>query len=229
MKFPNAYEGVKKIFTSTILSIIGGFCMVCVAIAAIIALVAAAATVGGEAGAEGTAIGVGAAAVILLLASGVLGIISTILLLVGLKRAGKDEENFNSGFVCAIFVLVFTVVSTALSSINGGNNFYDDIAIVIANILRIATMMYVTRGISSLAEQLDNQKMVNTGSKLYLAFSAVLIVATILQLISSIVAYNNVVATAASALLIASGITSIVAYIVYVIYLGRAKKMLKEA
>ena len=228
MRFPNAYAGVKKIFSSTILSIISGVCSIGMAIVGIIAFAAAIASIGGE-NAEGAMVGSGIAVIVFMFASGVLSILATIFLLIGLKRAGKDDENFNSGFITAIFVLIFTVVSTALGATNGGNNFYDDIAILIANILRITTTLFVTRGITSLAEQIGDQKMVNIGMRLYLAFSVVLIVSTILQIIGSIIQYNNVVASIAGALLIASAITNIVAFIVYVIYLGKAKKMLKEA
>lgn len=224
MKFPNAYQGVKKVFSSEILDIIAA---VCIFIAGIAAVVAAAGTQAEDFGVAALAAGGGLlVAVIFLMASVVLTIISEILKLVGLKKAGADETKFNSAFIMAIFVLIITVVSAILSTINGGRNIFDDLATGIAGILNIAMMIYVSQGITSLAEQLGNEKIAGTGRTVVTLYSVILLIGILVRTASGFMILDPNLAFASGILMIISAILSAVAYVIYVIFLGRAKKML---
>lgn len=226
MKFPNAYQGVKKVFSSKILDIIAA---VCIFIAGIAAVVAAAGTQAEDFGVAALAAGGGLlVAVIFLTASVVLTIISEILKLVGLKKASADESKFNSAFVMAIFVLIITVVSAILSTINGGRNFFDDLATGIAGILNIAMMIYVSQGITSLAEQLGNEKIAGTGRTVVTLYSVILLIGILVRTASGFMILDPNLAIASGILMIISAILSAIAYVIYVIFLGRAKKMLSR-
>ena len=120
MTFPNAYHGVKKIFTAEILSIIAAFLALVTAVVAIVAAVSMAA------GEEDAAAAAGLGTVGLIIASGVLYIISYIMNLVGLHQAGKDEANFKTAFIIMIFTLILTVVTVIINTISSGNGIADN-------------------------------------------------------------------------------------------------------
>ncbi|MBR5932294.1 MAG: hypothetical protein IKZ95_09775 [Lachnospiraceae bacterium] len=97
------YEKAKKLFTSEILALIAGICTVIAAIGAL-------AVVGGrEAG--------GILLLIFGLAALVLAIIAYIMMLVGLKRAGHDENRFNQAFIVGSFVSSVAAVLALISGI----------------------------------------------------------------------------------------------------------------
>ena len=104
MQFPNAAKGIKKIFSSVILDIIGGVGLV---ISALVVLAVAAML---ESGDESLGI-TGMIAVITMAVSGVLTLLAAVLSVVGMAQASKDEGSFK----IAIFVLIAAVVTGVLS------------------------------------------------------------------------------------------------------------------
>ena len=226
MKLTNAYEGVKKLFTSEILNLISQLCLFLAGIGAVITL--ASLTIEEDTvEIQSAAAGGGIMMVIFLFAAGVLTIIAVILKLLGMRTAGADEKDFSDGFILAVFALILTLVSSALSSINGGNNVFDDIATALASLLQIGAMMYVTRGIVKLAYRMNNQKVANMGNRIFILYSVILFVGIILRVVSAFFYGPSVITTAAAVILLLSGIVSAVAYILYVVFLGKAKKMLQ--
>ncbi len=136
MKYPNAYQGVKKIFTAEILSLIGSVCMIVVAIFAIVSLASIAASSG-----DGLLVG-GAGALVFGIAGFVLMLISLILLMVGTKRASKDEGLFNKAFLFILFSLILTFVASIVSSTTGATSIWDNLVLTISNIFSmIATVL----------------------------------------------------------------------------------------
>ena len=221
MTFPNAYEGVKKIFTAQILEIIASVVAVAAGIAAAVFIAAA------NSDAAGAAIGSGTGMLVFGLGASVLGIIALILTLVGLKRAGIDEDSFRQGFITAIIVLALKIAYGILSSV-AGTTIFDDMVLGIANILEVGVTMYVIRGIGNLAEQLGDYDMTKKGNNLFLVYAIILVISTILRFVGSIVSANSVAAIVAAVIAIIAGIGSVVAYIIYLVYLSQAKKMLSE-
>ena len=95
MRFPNALEGVKKIYKAEVIGLIGalfGF------VAAILALA------GVSAGEDG--LGLVAVGGILIIAMAVLLVISFIMNLVGLNKAKPDEENFKNALTMVIIGII---------------------------------------------------------------------------------------------------------------------------
>jgi len=228
MKYPNAYAGVSKILTAQILKMIGSVCMIIGGIAALV-LAATLAVALGEEGAEAVAAGSGLVTVLFMVAGGVLAIIAYILNIVGLRQAGKDEDSFDSGFVVAIFALIISVATAIFSAVNLGGGIADNISQTISYICEIFIIFCVINGIGNLAVELGNEKLANTGRRLFIIVCLMVILSAIANLIPAFFGANPVFQAIQGGLSITSGILSIVGYIIYIIYLAKGKKMLKNS
>ena len=104
MRFPNASAGVKKLYTSEILSLIA-------LIFALITAIAGFFTIGViDAGVDGAVnAGLGVTGVFTILTA-ILSLIAFILSLVGLSRAGKDEPAFKYALYATFIGIVVSVV-----------------------------------------------------------------------------------------------------------------------
>ena len=220
MTFPNAFNGVKKLFTSEILKLIAAVCAIVAAVAGIIALA------GVEADAVVAGVGGGIATVIFGVASAVLLLIAYILKLVGLKKAGNDEPKFQQAFLLAIFALILSVVASILSSLNVGNGVVDDIVSIFAAIADILIVVFVIQGIQNLAEKLNQNGMAETGRKLLIIILVFYILAIIATLVVIIFGANVATGVIAGILAVVAQVLKMVGYIVFLVYLGKAKNML---
>lgn len=222
MTFPNGYQGVKKIFTAEILDLIATICLIVGAIMALVLVASAGAeSVSGAAvGGLGTTIFMGAAFVLI--------IIAYIFKMIGMKRAGRDEERFNTAFIFAIFALILTVVGSVIQSITGTTTIWDDLIKTIATLFELFVTLYIVNGIQALAQKLNHDELVAKGQTYYILF----IILYILRLIASVLpVFFGVSATAvmiSGIMVLVAAVLSLVVYIVYLSLLSKAKKMLKE-
>ena len=219
--FPNAHNGVKKLFTAEILDLLGVVAMTLAVIFATLFATAAAAE------SAGAAIGFGAALIVFGIGAGTLGIIATILTIVGLKRAGIDEVNFKHGLIFALIALALTVGSSILSAA-AGKTIFDDLLSGLYSIATACVTLCVVRGIGVLAEKLGNQAMASKGRRLYIFYAVLLIASAVLRFVSGILGNKPGFATVVLPLVLVAAIGSVVAYVIYLIYLAQAKKMLAE-
>lgn len=222
MRFPNAYEGVKKLFSSEILSLIAGLCLLIATAAGVFAVASVAADSGG--GMVGGTI----ATAIFGLGSGVLYLIAYIFKLIGLKRAGLDEPRFQQAFLLAIFALILSVVAAILSSFNVGNGIVDDIVRLFVTIAEIIITIFVIGGIQTLSVRMGREDMVDKGQRILIIIVIVYILGFIATLIPLFFGSNPATATISGILSIVGTVLNIIAYIVFLVYLGQAKKMLSE-
>ncbi len=220
MKFPNAYNGIRKIFSAEILDLIASICMV---IAAVLALVAASSS--NEEGALAGGLGF----IAFMAAAGVLAIIGFILKLVGVKVAGRDEERFDTAFVFAIFALILTIVSSVLTSLFGSNAIWDDLVRTITTLFELFVTLYIVNGIQALAQRLDRDDMVQRGRTYFILFLILYILRLLANLIPVFFGANTATAAISLTLILVASILSLIIYIMYLALLGKAKKMLKEA
>lgn len=222
MTFPNAFHGVKKLFTSEILNLIGGLCALLAAVFAVIATNSANAGSG-----AGTAAG-GIGAVIFLAAAGVLPIIGYIMKLVGLNQAGKDEARFKQAFIVSLIALILTAVSAILAATNAGGGVVDNIIKIFVEIANIAIVILVISGVQNLAVRCSNEGMLSFGSKIKIMIIIIYVLALIANLVIVIFGTSTGAAVTAGTFGIIAAILDIVAYIIFLVYLGKAKKMLAE-
>ena len=221
MKFPNAYQGIKKVFSAEILSLIGSACMIIFAVFGIVAIA------GVSTSADEAVVAGGVGAVVFGLAGGVLSLIGLIFLLIGTKRASADEQAFGQAFVYIIFSLILTVASAIISTIRPAG-IWDDLSTTIANICALFATIYIINGVQKLARKLDRPDMVTQGNTYMIMLTIVYVIQIITRVIPVFFGSNAATSNVAGILSLAAEIFSLIVYIVYLVFLGKAKKMLKE-
>lgn len=97
--YPNAAGGLKMIFISEILSMVGAFLTMFGAVLAVVSMI------GGGSGSSG----IGLTVLALLLLLGTYG-----LLIFGLSKAGNDDANYNSAVVLSVAGLVIGLLNSLL-------------------------------------------------------------------------------------------------------------------
>lgn len=219
MRFPNGFKGVSKVFAAEILGLVAN---VVVAVIAGVGLASLAAD-NGEAG----LVGLGIAGILGIITSIIL-VIALILRLVGLSQAGKDEPAFRSAFIVSIFVLILVVVTGILSSLLGDSSIIDEVVEIVQQVCNIVVIFLVIGGVQNFAVRLSNDKMLNRGSSVAWLIAIPYILAAIASILVLIFKNNEAMATVAAIIALVAGILSIIGSIAYVVYLGQAKKMLKE-
>ncbi len=222
MTFPNAFQGVKKLFTSEILKLIATLCALIGSIAGVLTIAAAVNE------SNGGVVGGSIATVVLGLGATVLLLIAYILKLIGLKKAGNDEPRFAQAFIIAIFALILAVVSGILGSLNVGNGVVDTIFQILANVAEIIITVFVIQGIQNLAEKLNQHDIAETGSKLQIIIIVFYVLAIIASVLPLIFGANPATATISSIIAIVGAVLNLIAYIVFLVYLSKAKNMLAQ-
>ena len=221
MRFPNAHNGVKKIFTAEILSLIGTVTLI---IAAILALATGAMVETGTADAAVNAtMGMAAGFAIFGLVGSILILVAFIMNLVGILSARKDEGLFSTA-------LAFTIIGIAVSVLAGifsKNELFGDFAQIITTFAEMMVAYYVVQGIMNLAVRLQNTEMYERGNQVRKYLMIAYCVPIIIHFISTILSMNTDSVLAEGLALFASVVTLVV-YVIYLGYLSKAKKMLEE-
>lgn len=225
MKFPNAANGVKKIFTAEILSLISS---VCVFVTIVLMLAALASTAGavsdGSDGAAVSALASGAGTVVFGIATVVLAIIAFILNIVGITKASKDEESFKMALYALIGGIILSVIGSAFTNVNGYVSSIMQALQVVADLL---VLLYVIQGVRYLALKLNRPDIDQKGQNLFKIIFCVLVLQFIARMVVVIFGGQAASVTAAVIALIAV-VLSFVQYILYLAFLAKAKKMLAE-
>ena len=221
MKFPNAYQGVKKIFTAEILSLIGAACMIIFAVFGVVALAGMAAASGD------TALTGGIGLAVFGLAGGILSLIGLLFLMIGTKRAAQDEPIFNQAYMYILCSLILTLASIIISSIWLYGT-WDNMSTTVANILAMIATIFIINGVQNLAKQLNRPDMVATGNTYMILLIVVYAVQIIVRILPVFFGANAATSRVVGILSLAAEIVSLIVYILYLVCLGKAQKMLAE-
>ena len=221
MRFPNAHNGVKKIFTAEILSLIGTIALI---IAAILALAAGTMISNGTADAEVNAtVGMAAGLALFGIAGSILMLVAFIMNLVGIISAKKDEESFNTAL---IFVIV-GIAASLFSGIFSKNALVGDFTRIITNFAEMLVAYYVVQGIMNLAVRLQDTEMFERGNQVRMYLMIAYCVPILMHFISTILSMNTDSVLSEGLDRFAS-VGSLVVYVIYLGYLNKAKKMLEK-
>ncbi len=199
MQFPNAFAGIKDIYSAAILSLVSAALGIIIVIAAVTGSTSFVAILG--------------------IIVALVAIVASVSNIVGIVKASKDEAAFKK----ALYALLVSIVVTLLGNfIKSGllSSLFD----VLIGICSFLVTYMICQGIVNLADQLGDTVVSESGKwvmKLEIIVWAISIVAT---LISAIL--GGSAAVVGGILFLASSIVSIVAYILYLGLLGKAKKML---
>lgn len=217
MRFPNAFAGVKKIFTAEILALIARICVLIASVGALATLGAAAATANTDSSAA-AAVGLAGAGIagIFGVASGILAIIAFILQILGINKAKADEPAFKTAL---IFILV-GIAASVISSLFSSNETVSSIFSIVGDIANLCVTLYIIQGIKNLADQLNDGAMSAKGNKIFMLITVmygIVLLANIIGLFAPAIA---------SILAIVAAVIGIVQYFIFLSYLSQAKKML---
>lgn len=215
MRFPNALEGVKKIYKAEIIALVAAVVGVVASIIALAGL--SSGTTGGAVGAAGAGV--------LLIAVAVLLIIAFIMNIVGLNKAKPDEENFKYALYC---VFVGIIASIVLGAAKEGS-FLKELGDTASKICSFLTTYYVCTALISLAEKLENREMAEGGQKarkLLMTVWVISIVISVLGIIFNAIG-GTAIAVVAVVLALVASVIEIIAYILYLKLLSKSRAMLE--
>ena len=216
--FPNAYKGVKKLYSAEILSLI----VIIMSIISAVLLIVSAALLQAQPEVELAGGLLGVLGLVVVIASGVLALIAFIFNLIGLIQAKKDEYSFRVALYFTVLGIILSVFISAFSS----KEFLYSIFSTGANLANLLTTIFIVMGIMALAAKLENDAMIQKGGFILKVIVCVEVLALIASIISTIFRFNAG-QILAGVLLLVSGVLNIVAYFIYLGYLSKAKKMLK--
>ena len=218
MRYPNAFAGVKKIFTAEILSIISA---VAVLVAALFGFTSVGAAVDGSA--TGAFASLGGAA-IFTLGAGIVAIIAFILNIVGINSAAKDEPTFKKALIAVLVGIIASVLSSVLSS----QKTISSILSRASGCASVIVTIFVIMGIQALAKNLGNEEMIKKGNTTIKLVLCSYLISTVLGLIADIAQGPAGLTVTLVILAIVSAVFSIIEYVFYLRYLSAAKMMLMQ-
>jgi hypothetical protein len=215
MKFPNAAKGVKKIFTAEILSLIAALLSI-VGIAMMIITRAAE-----ESHAENATVVAGLGTIALLAAAAIIILIAGIMSLVGIINASKDDGAFKA----ALIAILIGVCAAIVSGIFSQNSTVQSICQIVQNLMNIFSTVFVIQGISNLAVKVGNTQVASQ-AKTILAIIVVIYVLSLIASILVVVFGGQFASVTAGIIAVVALVLDVIAYIVYLSLLSKAKKIL---
>ena len=211
MKYPNAFAGVKKLYISEVLALITLICGLITAIAGL--STAGVIEAQGETAANaGLAITGGLAIV-----TAVLSLVCFILNLVGLRQAGQDEPIFQYALYASLLGIVVSVAAGFLPE-----GVVKELLSVVNEIMLLLVPLLSIAGIMSLAKQSMNADMEKRGNSLIRLITVSIIVAGVADIVYRFFVNGAIV------LGIVAIVVDLIATLIYLGYLNRARKMLAE-
>ena len=208
MQFPNALEGVKKIYKAEIIALIG----------AIVGFVAA---LLGLVGAQSGSVGGLAGAGVLIIAMSVLFIIAFIMNIVGLNKAKPDEENFKNALYMVFAGIVLSIVVGATQE----GTLIHTLGESLSNICNLLVNYLVATALLNLANRLGDTAVAQKAKSVRTLLTIVWVIALVLQVLGD--AFTSKAGTIAVVLALIASIVEIIAYIVYLGLLSKARGMLE--
>lgn len=216
MKYPNAHDGVKKIFVAEILSLIGSFLSAIVLGFSLLGIIAI------EENSDTGAVAAFGGIALFGLAAAVILIIAFIMQIIGVNRAAIDEPAFKT----ALYLIIAGIVISLLSSFFGNNATVQAIFSIISDVIQLAITIFIIQGIRNLAVKLNNPDMDAKGNNIFKIICAVYILIFIARIITLI--FNGTASkTIAGVFTIIAAVLTILQYVFYLLYLRKARFMLE--
>ncbi len=214
MQFPNAYKCVKKLFAAEILSLVA---QALVLVFAVLTAVAVFST--NEETTTVTAI----VDIVLMVAAGIISIVSFFIMVFGLGQGKQDEPRFKTALFLVFFGLALSICASVII-----NPTIRGLFELLVNVMEFTVTLYVIQGIVNLARKLGNEETINRGAKIFKLILAFTSISLLAEVVKVIFVFTSFAQTISAVLSLASAFISIVAYFIYLKFLSRAKKMLKE-
>lgn len=226
--FPNAKSGVKKIFTSKMLEIIGYLMIIVSAVVAVILLAVIAKDVADAESLSSLSELIGAnagsfiPAIIIFCCAILVFIVAFILNITGLVKASKDDGAFKTALIAFFAGIIFSILSYAFSS----NGMISSLMNVLDTVMDFIVFIYTVQGIRNLAVKLGDGEMDFKGNSIFRMVLIVIVLQFISEVIVMIFGGLQSALIIAFVFYIASQTFAIVQYIMFLSYLAKARKML---
>jgi hypothetical protein len=217
--YPNAYDGIKKIYSGEILSLIA------ILVGGVSAIVTAITSGIIESGVEDVANSIaflGGSAVLII--AGVITIISFFLNIIGISKASKDEPNFKK----ASTWLIISLLASAGTSFFKNNELLTTGIQTIYQIAEVLVTIYVLAGIIALAEKMGREDVKKKAVSSRTMILIIYVIVLVLTVFSGFANAGDTTTIITGVLGIAALIAMIAAYILYLKALSGAKKMLAK-
>ena len=214
MKFPNAYNGVKKIYLAEILLILAtilGIATIAVLAANNVNLDAAELNLEGTPATLTLVFGIGGA---------LLALIAFILNLLGVISARKDDDGFKMALFFTLIGIVCSIVSAAFNKNEGLKDWME----VGTNLSSLFASYFVLGGIASLAGKYPDNMTMNLALKARTKLMAAFSTTALLRLIVIIFKIQNETVLLIMSIIIL--LAQVVSYLLYMLTLAKGKKML---
>jgi hypothetical protein len=208
MQFPNALEGVKKIYKAEIIALIGAVIGFVAAILGVVGL--ASGSVGGLAGAG-----------VLIIAMSVLFIISFLMNIGGLNKAKPDEVNFKNALYMVIAGIVLSVVVGATKE----GTLLHTLGNSLSNVCNLLVNYLVATALMNLANRLGDAAVAQKAKSVRSLLTAVWVIALVLHILGD--AFTSKAGMIAGVLALIASVIEIIAYIVYLGLLNKSRGMLE--
>ena len=211
MKYPNALKGIKKIYTSQILTLLAGI-------------------LSGTLSVLGDGIGQNAPdSKMALLAALFLGfaaftIIAYLLNLVGTIQAGKDESSFKNALLWIVIGIALTVIAVIL----GEQHSFYSILTSATRLADILTTVCIIQGVISLAKRIGNEEQAQRGKKVLNMIIIIYALSFVLLVVSRFFGAEKLSPMILGACGLVALVLLIIAYITFLKLLSRARKMLEK-
>ena len=214
--FDNAYEGIKKIFKAEILALIAAILILAGSILSATGIQA------GKDTASGNGLLVGGGLIVIIAA--LLMIIASILNIIGVNRAAKDESAFKNALVALLIGIAANILVSAFS----GDATVSSIGKTISNVTEIMASYFICTGIINLADRLNDSAGSASGKKVRSILMGIWTASAVLNILTILFGTNETMQAVIGITAIVAVVISIVAYFLYICLLGKAKSMLAK-
>ncbi len=151
----------------------------------------------------------------------ILFIISFVLKIVGINRAARDEGAFKN----ALIAVVVGIAASILVGLTKNDTFMHGLGSTVNDVCNFLVSYLVCRGIVNLANRLGDEEIAARGQKVMKLLTIVWAIAIVIRILSAILGGGNALNIV---LTIVSGVCAIVAYVLYLKLLSRARPMLER-
>lgn len=140
-----------------------------------------------------------------------------VLYLVGLYKAGPDDEGYRTAFMVSIVSIVVNVVSSFV-----GEGFMATLTSIVSSVLSLAVIYFVCVTTSNLLHSVDQEALSDRGLTVW-KINLVCTVVTVAVALLAYVPLLNILAAIAAVLIL---IVELVGYIMYLMFLNSSSKAL---
>lgn len=214
MTFPNALEGVKKIYKAEILDLIATILMLVSGLAILLGLISKS---------SAGLISVLGGSVVILVAA-VISLIALIRCILGVKKAIPDEQNFQFAF----YALIGGIIASVIIGIFSSNATISDIGESINSACSFLTQYYIVTALIALAQRLNDGEMQAKATSVRKALMCVWIINIVLKVAGIFTQKSEALAIVSAVIGLVAIVFAIVAYVMYLKLLKNSAVMLEK-